>query len=208
MLKETERNTIVDRINSLDFTYEGKNPQVKVYRYGEGFSRKNPTILVQFMPASRKKFQSVGDVIGIVTGDYYQYGYCQIELCGIHCYCQEKHETADKTTVINGRSLCYDMAEKCLNDVLKVWENILFDFNASLDRKEAILIKDLSTYDPVTETRIYNYDIDVYLRTQFRWDKVPDGYDEGDDLAEILELAEIEETNEGTKYNIIIKTNI
>jgi len=208
MLKETERNTIVDRVNSLDFTYQGKNPQVKVYRYGEGFSRTNPTILVQFFPASRKKFQSVSDVIGKTKGDYYQYGYCQIELCSIHCYCQEKHQSADKTTLINGRMLCYDMAIKCLEDILKVWENILYDFNATLDMKEAIVIKDLSTYDPVTETRIYNYDIDVYLRTQFRWDKVPDGYEEGDDLAEIVELGEVEETKQGTKDNIIIiKTN-
>jgi len=205
MLKETERNTLVDDINGLDFTYQSLDPQVKVYRYGDGFSRINPTILVQFMPANRKRFQSVGDAIGKAKGDYYQYGFCQIELCTIHCYCQEKHETADKTTVINGRMLCYDMAEKCLNRVLKYWENILFDFNACFDRKETIIIKDLSTYDPVTETRIYNYDIDVYLRTQFRWDKVPDGYDEEDDLAEIIELSEVEEQQQNTKDNIIIK---
>jgi len=189
----------VDDINGLDFTYKTFDPQVKVYRYGEGFSRENPTILVQFLPSNRKRFQSVGDVIGKAKGDYYQYGFCQVELCTIHCYCQEEHETLDKSTTINGRMLCYDMAEKCLNDVLKVWENILFDFNASLDRKETIVIKDFSMYDSSTETRIYNYDIDVYLRTQFRWDKVPDGYEEDDDLAEIVEL-EVE----GTKNNIII----
>ena len=204
MLKETERNTIVDRVNSLDFTYQGVDPQVKVYRYGEGFSRENPTILVQFLPANRKKFASISDVIGKAIGDYYRYGFCQIELCTIHCYCQEKHQSADKLTVINGRMLCYDMAEKVLLDVLKVWENILFDFYASFDRKEAIIIKDISTYDPVTETRIYNYDIDVYLRTAFTWDKVPDGYNEEDDLAEIVEF-EIVETQQETEDNIIIK---
>ena len=205
MLKETERNYLVDRINSLDFTYQSKNPNVKVYRYGEGFTKLNPLILVQFMPANRKKFQSVSDTIGKAVGDYYQYGFCQIELCTIHCYCQEEHESVDKLTVLNGRMLCYDMAEKCLQDVLKIWENILFDFNASLDRKETIIIKDLSTYDPLTETRIYNYDIDVYLRTQFRWNKVPDGYNEEDDLAEIIELSEVEEQQQNTKDNIIIK---
>jgi len=204
MLKETERNVFVDDINGLDFTYESHDPQVKVYRYGEGFSRLNPTILVGFMPSNRKRFQSVSDVIGHAKGDYYQYGFCQVELCTIHCYCQEKHKTADQSTTINGRMLCYDMAEKCLNRVLKVWENILADFNATLDRKETIVIKDLSTYDPATETRIYNYDIDVYLRTQFRWDKVPAGYEEEDDLAEIVEF-EVEEIEQGTKDNIIIK---
>ncbi len=204
MLTSTARNTIVDRVNGLDFTYQSLDPQVKVYRYGDGFSRENPTILVQFLPANRKKFQSVSDVIGKAVGDYYQYGYCQIELCSIHVYCQEKHKTADKLTVINGRMLGEFLAEVVLEDVLKVWENILFDFNASFDRKEAIVIKDLSTYDPVTETRIYNYDIDVYLRTQFRWDKVPDGYEETDDLAEIVEF-EVEETQQGNTTNIIIK---
>jgi len=204
MLKETERNYFVDDINELDFTYEGFDPQVKVYRYGEGFSRTNPCILVGFMPSNRKRFQSVGDAIGHAKGDYYQYGFCQIELCTIHCYCHEEHETADKSTSINGRMLCYDMAEKCLYRVLKVWENILYDFNATLDRKETIVIKDLSTYNPATETRIYNYDIDVYLRTQFRWDKVPDGYEEDNDLAEIVGL-EVIEDGQGTKDNIIIK---
>ena len=206
MLKETERNFIVDRINGLDFTYQELDPQVKVLRYGDGFSRKNPVILVGFMPSNRKRFQSVSDVIGKAKGDYYQYGFCQIELCTIHCYCHEEHETADKSTSINGRMLCYDMAEKCLYRVLKVWENILYDFNATLDRKETIVIKDLSTYNPATETRIYNYDIDVYLRTQFRWDKVPDGYEEDNDLAEIVGL-EVIEDGQGTKDNIIIKIN-
>jgi len=204
-LTETQRNVLVDRVNSLDFTYEGVDPQVKVYRHGEGFSRNNPTILVGFMPANRKKFQSISDVIDKAEGDYYTYGFCHIELCTIHCYCQEKHQNADKSIVINGRMLCNDMAEKVLSDVLKVWENILFDFYASFDRKETILIKDLSTYDPVTETRIYNYDIDVYLRTSFRWDKVPDDYDVEDDLAEIFELSEVEETKQEIKSNIIIK---
>ncbi len=93
--------------------------------------------------------------------------------------------------------------ETQLEDVLKVWENILFDFYASFDRKEAIIIKDVSTYDPVTETRIYNYDIDVYLRTSFAWDKVPDDYDDTADLAEIVEL-EVEETISNITKIIII----
>ena len=195
MLSTEGRNTLVDRVNALDFTFQTLDPQVKVYRYGEGFSRENPTILVQFLPANRKKFQSISDVIGKVpgAGDHYQYGFCQIELVTIHVYCQEKHESADKTTVMNGRVLCEFLADEVLRDVLREWETILLEFNASFDRKETIAVKDLSTYDPVTETRIYNYDIDVYLRTQFRWDKVPDGYDEDADLANILSVEELKE---------------
>lgn len=207
MLTEEIRGIIVDRINSLDFTYEGNDPQVKVYRYGEGFTRINPTILVQFLPANRKKFQSVSNVIGYAEngGNFYRYGYCQIELCSIHCYAQEKHEDATKTVVLNGRLICADMAEKCLADILKSWDGLLTDYNVTLDFGDMIpFIKDVSTYDPVTETRIYNYDIDVYLRTPFTWDKVPDGYDQDSDLADIIEV-EAEEVLSGSKKKIIIK---
>ena len=44
---------------------------------------------------------------------------------------------------------------------------------ASLDRSEDIVIRDVSTYDPDTGTMIYCYSVDLYLRTQFRWNKVP-----------------------------------
>ena len=198
-------NTLVDDINdNVDFTFQNLDPQVKVYRYGEGFSRENPNVLVQFLPSNRKRFQSVSDVIGKAKGDYYRYGYCRLILCSIHCYCAEEHETADKSTIINGRILCEFIAEKCQERILKIWENILWDYYASFDRKENIpTLKDFSRYDPVTETRIYNYDIDVYLRIPFTWDKVPEGYEE-DDLAEIVEF-EVEETNQETKDNIIIK---
>jgi len=198
------RKALVDDINGLDFTYQGYDPQVKIYRNREGFSRVNPTILIQFLPANRKKFQSVGDVIGKAKGDYYRYGYARVELCTIHCYCQEKHQTADKSVVMNGRELCEYIAEICQQRILKEWENILFDYYSSFDRRDTIPeLKDLSTYDPVTETMIYNYDIDIYLRIPFTWDKVPDGYDDTGDLAEFIEV-ETEEANQQTKDNIII----
>ncbi len=201
------KNALIDDIKeNVDFTYQTLDPQVKVYRYGDGFSRINPTIMIQFLPSNRKRFQSVSDVIGKAEGDYYRYGYARIELCTIHVYCQEKHETADKTTTINGRILAEFIAEKCHERVLKVWENILFDYNASFDRIDTIpIIRDLSLYDEISETQIYNYDIDVYLRIPFTWDKVPDGYDESDDLVNTLSIEELKELNSNKTKQIIIR---
>ncbi len=201
------RNALIDDIkNNVDFTYQTFDPQVKVYRYGDGFSRINPNILIGFLPSNRKRFQSVSDVIGKAQGDYYKYGYARVELCTIHCYCQEKHETVDKTTTINGRVLCEFIAEKCLERILKVWENILFDYNASFDMKDTIpIVRDLSLYDEVSETRIYNYDIDVYLRIPFTWDKVPEGYDDEGDIANIAIIEELKELNSNKTKQIIIR---
>ncbi len=207
-MSDTElRNALIDDIkDNVDFTYQTFDPQVKVYRYGEGFSRINPIVMIQFLPSNRKRFQSVSDIIGYAEGDYYRYGYIRVELCTIHCYCQEKHETVDKTTIFNGRVLCEFMAKKCLERVMKVWENILLDHYSSFDMKDTIpIIKDLSVYDEISETQIYNYDIDVYLRIPFTWDKVPDGYDDEGDLANILSVEELKELNSNKTKQIIIR---
>jgi len=200
------RKALLDDIkNNVDFTYQTLDPQVKVYRSGEGFDKIHPSILIGFLPSNRKRFQSVSDIIGYAEGDYYRYGYARVELCTIHCYCQEKHENVLKTVTINGRMLCEFIAEKCLERVLKVWENILFDYNSSFDRKDTIpVIRDLSMYDEISETQIYNYDIDVYLRIPFTWDKVPDGYDDEGDLANIASL-EVKELNSNKTKQIIIR---
>ena len=198
--------SLVDDINGLDFTYQNLDPQVKVYRYGDGFDKENPMILIQFLPSNRKRFQSVSNVIGHAEGDYYRYGYARVELCTIHVYCQEKHENALKTVTINGRMLAEFIAEKCLERVLKVWENILIDYNASFDLKDTIpVIRDLSMYDEISETQIYNYDIDVYLRLPFTWNKVPEGYDVEGDLVNILSVDELKELNTNKTKQIIIR---
>ncbi len=201
------RNALVDDISdTVDFTYQTFDPQVQVYRHGEGFSKIHPSVLIGFLPSNKKRFQSVGDVIGKAEGDYYKYGFARVELCTIHCYCSEKHETVDKTTIFNGRMLCEFIAEKCLERVLKVWENILLDYKASFDMKDTIpVVKDLCLYDEISETWIYNYDIDLYLRIPFTWDKVPEGYDEEGDLATVLSVEELKELNSNKTKQIIIR---
>jgi len=55
------------------------------------------------------------------------------------------------------------------------------------------------------QTRIYNYDIDVYLRTQFKWNKVPDGYDPEEELADTLVIELENESVPSQSKKIIIR---
>ena len=90
MLTEINRQGLIEDLQkNINFSYQDYNPEVNVFRSGEGFNRENPYILIEFLPANRKKFRSISDVIGNATpqGEYKQYGWCQIELCSIYCYC-------------------------------------------------------------------------------------------------------------------------
>lgn len=208
-LIEEQRDVFVDDFaDNVDFFYEGFDPQVEVYRWGEGFSQEHPYILVKFLPTSRKKFQSLSDVVGRAKGRFYQYGLCHLESITVTVYCNEFHESDDGERIVNGRKLCSFIAEKCLERVLKVWEDILKGFNASFDRKANIpIIRDLSMYDKETGTKLYNYEFDMMLRTQLRWNKVPDDYDESDDIAERAILHVDPNGEIDKRKTIIINTN-
>lgn len=177
MLTEVNRKDLIEDLHkNINFSYQDYNPEVNVNRSGEGFDRKNPYILVDFLPANRKKFQSISDIIGNATpkGEYKQYGYCQIELCSVYCYCGEYI----KERSINGRIFTNELATKVLMYIMRNWESILWKMYASFDRSEDIVIRDVSTYDPDIGTMVYCYSIDLYLRTQFRWNKVPPDHTE------------------------------
>jgi len=185
MLTEDNRDYIVEEMhNDLTFTFNGFTPTVNVYRYGEGFDVEFPYILIEFLPANRNKFRSISDVIGDATpsGQYKQYGFCQLELASIYCYCGEFHNTY----ALSGRKLTYHLAEIALNYIQRNWEQILWDMNACIDRLENLwIIKDISRYDSDKGSKIYCYAIDVYLRTQMRWNKIPVGFEEEDIIEQI-----------------------
>jgi hypothetical protein len=201
------RNALIDDIkDNVDFTYQTLDFGVKVWRFGDGFDRVNPNVLIQFLPSNRKKFQSVGDVVDYADGDYYRYGYARIELCSFHIYCQETHYNSLKTVSVNGRLLAEFIANQCYERIIKVWENILWDYYASFDRLENIPnIKDVSYFDDVSQTKVYNYDIDVYLRIPVSWDKVPEDYDSESDLTEIVSVEELKEINSNNKNKILVR---
>ena len=211
MLTEEARGIIVDDVKAFfdQYTYTiGEtdfDPDVEVFRHNEGFNTESPYVMVQFMPTTRNKFRSLADVTGIAEGRFKQFSFCQIELCSLHFYCQRTHQNADKTVKLSGRLLCADMAEKLLERINKYWDTLLFKWGACFDNRESLVIKDLSGLSEMHSTKIYNYDIDVYLRTQFKWNKVPDGYDSADELANSLVLEYDNEAVESQKKKIIIR---
>ena len=76
---------------------------------------------------------------------------------------------------------------------------------ASFDRGEDINIKDNTYYDPNTAIKIYCYSFDVYLRTQMRWDKIPDTF-EGDDILE--KIGVFGKTVDQENYNLIKRIDV
>lgn len=174
---ENEEYIIEDMQKNLNFSYLEYIPPVNVYRYGESFDKSLPYILIEFLPANRNKFRSISDIIGNATpkGAFKQYGFCQMEVVNIYCYCGEFHNDFQ----LNGRKLTYHLAETALRYVQKNWEQMLWRMYASFDRAETLYaIKDDSYYEKTTESKIYCYNFDVYIRTQMQWNKVPDSFEE------------------------------
>jgi len=205
LLTEEYRATLIESLQkNLNFEYQGYRPLVNVYRHGEGFDRKNPYILVLFLPSNRHKFRSISDAIGKATplGKYVTYGYAQIEKCSIYSYCGEFPSNFG----LNGRFFTEAMALTSMKYVQRNWESILWDMYCSFDRGEDMwAIFDESFYDPNIGTQIYCYRLDIYIRTPVRWDKVPVDYDEEEDVLETVHTS-VGSTNGGiTIQNITTK---
>jgi len=211
MLTETQRGILVDDVKAFfdAYTYTiGEtdfDPSVEVFRHNEGFDTENPFVMVQFLPTTRNKFRSLADVTGIAEGRFKQFSFCQLELCSIHFYCQRTHQNADKTVRVNGRLLVGDMSEKLLDRINRYWETLLNEWGACFDNRDSLVIKDFSGLNEMHSTKIYNYDIDVYLRTQFKWNKVPDGYDPEEELANNLVIEMKNESVPSQSKKIIIR---
>ena len=207
MLTEDIRAEIIDTFKSdIDFTYNDFDPDAEVYRFGERFHTNHPYVMIDFLPANIPKFRSISDTIGYCVGDWYQYGLCQVEVLTIHCYV-DGHHLRNLSTSINGRLLCANMAEKAQQWGLTNLEAILAPYSASLDRKLSLgNVVNRSYFDTETQTQVYNYDIDFFIRTSLLWNKVPDDYDEDEEIVEEAWL-NIEEPTTGTTKQIIIRVN-
>lgn len=199
MLTETERATLVDDIASdrLDFTFDTFVPEVEVYRYKEGFKRHMPTVLIDFLPASRSKFRSIGNAIGIDKGKYAEYGLCQLEYVAIKCYCGEFHDNKK----VSGRLLSEHILQVIRKHVLKNWGYLLVDMGACIDKQEEISIKDIGSYNRKYGTKVIVYELEMFLRTQFRWRKTPDDYEPA--VLEEVGLYYKEDLEDEFKYKLI-----
>ena len=200
--QDQEDFIIEDMHKNLNFKYLEFSPLVNVLRYGDGFDNQFPYVLIDFLPASRNKFRSISDYIGDATpaGQYKQYGFCQMEVINIYCYCGEFHNNFK----LNGRKLTRHLIETVLNYVLKNWEIIFWKMYASFDRAETLFaIKDLTTYDENTESKIYCYSFDVYARTQMRWNKIPDSFDGEEEIMNGISEISVKIETEEEEYNLI-----
>lgn len=202
MFNEDQREFIVeDAHKNLNFRYLEYSPPVNVLRFGESFDKQFPYVLIDFLPANRNKFRSISDFIGYATpaGQYAQYGFCQMEVINVYCYCGEFHNNFK----LNGRKLTAHLADTVLRYVQKNWEIIFKNMYASIDRVETLwALKDSSYYDENTGSKIYCYSFDVYARTQMRWNKVPEAFDGEEEICEgISEISVKIETEE--EYNLI-----
>ena len=185
MLTEDDRDYITDTIyGDITFTYDGFTPKVDIFRHGEGIEIENPYILAEFLPANRSKFRSISDVIGNAedspNGQYRQYGFCQLEHLSLYCYSGEFHNNYR----VNGRKLTYALAETLLIYLQRNLEGILWGLDATLDRADNLwYIKDSSYYDENKGSKVYCYSIEVYIRTQMQWNKVPPNFG-GEEICE------------------------
>ncbi len=198
-LTEAQRGALIKDIkNNVDYTYEGYDPEVQIIRYGEGYDKKHPYILLQFLPANRKLFDSVGQGIGEASdlGGYAEFGFCHVEDVIVRTYC---HQNSYNGT-IDGRILVDFLANKTMWYIWKYWYNLLMTYNANIDTSRSDpTIYDKSLYDRRFATKIYILEFEVFLLTQFRWNFIPDdGADE-----EILEgIGQIDKINNIELENI------
>ena len=208
MMIEEMRGAMVDDLHqNVDFTFNGLDPQVEVHRFGERFETDHPYVILNFLPSNIPKFKSVSDVIGKSRGEHYQYGFCQVEVVSISAYVNEYQLQEIYENRVNGRLLCDHTVLKCLERVLKAWDDILGQWGAVLDTKQNFgAIRDSSYYDSEAQTQIYNYDIDLFIRTSLVWDKVVEPYDESDEIAESAML-EINEPITNKKKIYVIKVS-
>jgi len=171
---------INDLKKNIDYTYEGWNPNIEVWRARESNVKELPYIVVDFISASRPKFQSLGDIIGEVDDIYHKFGYCEMELINISVCANKYHKDRD----IRGNDFSVSTIDKIRKHVMGKWDKILNKNDAAVDRGIKPVIRNLSGYKAEIGTRWYEYDMDVYVRTGVRWDNKPEDEEESDERAE------------------------
>lgn len=198
-LIESQHGTLIDDLqNNVDFTFNGWDPNIQVWRAGEGHKRNLPYVTVDFITLTDKKFASMADIVGRVDDFRYEYAYCEIEVVVISFYANKYHNNG----TIRGRDLAKESMIKIRKRILAFWNEILLDFNASIDRGMHTPIKDLTNAYPDVKTRVHEFELTFYLRTDVRW------YKEWEDDEVIEERAEkahieLENVDEPTKKNYL-----
>lgn len=203
MLTEEARAEITDAFyDNIDYSYNDFTPTARVWRMGEGFSKEDlPIVLIKFLPTSIRKFESVSDVIGWATEDkrYYNYGYCQVENCSVHCYSGAFHD--DKA--LNGRLYASHLANEALKVILTgKLDTVLAKYGARRERDHNLTVKDASAFHREMQSHLYEYDVDFDVRTSLVWNRVPPEYEDGENYVKKMGLY-FKSTNDEYTYKLI-----
>ena len=160
---------IEDLQNNIDFSYLGWSPAIKVWRAGDGFEREFPYVAVDYIGTSEKKFASLGDIVERVDDQRYEYAYCELELVNITIYTKKNHNNG----TIRGRAYGYEILGRIRERIFSRWtNNILYKYNASVERGRNAPIRDLTKFDTETAIREHELELDMFLRTDVRWYRV------------------------------------
>lgn len=201
MLYESTHNLLIDDLqNQVDFSYGAWNPPIKVWRAGEGFAREYPYVAVDFIQTSMKNFPSMSDIVGRVDDIYYTYAYCELELVTVTVYARKYHNN----NTVRGRNYAVIIADRIRKRILAFWNDILKDNNASIDRSRATPVRDLTNYRAESGDRIHEYELDVFIRTDVRWSRMPDDYEVAEERAKELRGIHIGNNEENpTRFRVI-----
>lgn len=161
---------INDLQNEVDYVYEGWDPNIKVWRAGDGHERKPPYVAVDFIETSMDLFRSMANIVGRIDDWRFEHAFCELELLDITVYAAKYHNDG----AIEGRKFGSEIAQRIRTRILAYWDNILYNFNASVDKGRAYPIRDLSRFREDISTRIYEYNLNIFLRTDVRWHKTLD----------------------------------
>lgn len=203
MLTEEQREIIANFYQQqITWKYGDWEIDPLFIRSGAVKQKKRPCVIFDFHPTPRIKFRSISDAIGNATdqGEYKEYGFCQLEECSIRCYCFEKH---NKSNLTNGRTLAEHMARLVAIATIRNLDGLLFQLNIAFDRIEDLGIpNDLSFFDPTTKSYFYIYEVKFMIRTHFRWNYIPQDYEE-DTLVESITIKYKSDNEENYNYKRI-----
>lgn len=166
-----QRGRLINSLKEVDFSYEGWEPDIKIWRSGEGYKRELPYMAVDFIATNENKFNSMGgDIVERLDDFRYERAYCELELVDITIYTSKYHNSG----AIRGRDYAEEIMLRIRKRIFAYWDDLLSDFNASRDRSKAAPIRDLSKFNDNVATRIYEYNLSIFLRTDVRWYKGSD----------------------------------
>lgn len=174
MLYESTHDKLIDDIQlQVDFSYGAWDPPIKVWRAGEGFERELPYVAIDFISTSMKMFPSLADIVGRIDDIYFTYAYCELELCTVTVFTKKYHNN----NLVRGRNYAVVLANRIRTRILAFWNDILKDNKASIDRSKAMPVRDLTNFRTESGDRIHEYEVDVFIRTDVRWSRMPDNYE-------------------------------